>query len=182
VIARDLPARARTVALAAALLLSVPALAACEEPQTNKVYTPGQGVNSRNGQVDVLGALVVSDGKDGGRLIAALTNENRTEADELTGVTPAEGDATIKVGSGKTEIPAGGSLQLADDDAAKVLVKGVTIGGFVRVTFEFRNADSATVDVPVVQPGGDFSGVQVPGQVTPSQTAAQEPTPSESGQ
>ncbi len=182
VTARDLPARARTVALAAALLLSVPALAACTGAATDQVYTPAQGVNDRDGSVDVLNALVVSDGKDGGRLIAGLVNGDQSEDDTLTGVQAAEGDATFELKGGETTIPAGDSLQLADDGSAKILVEGVTLGRFVRVTFSFQNADSVTVDVPVVAPGEDFSGVAVPGQVTPSQTAAQEQDPSGSGE
>jgi hypothetical protein len=182
VTARDLPARARTVALAAALLLSVPALASCAAAQTDEVYTPTKGVNDRSGQVDVLHALVVSDGKDGGRLVAGLVNDNQETEDTLTGVTVADGNAQVKVGSGETKIPAAGLLQLADSGSAQVLVKGITAGGYVRLTFQFANADAVTLNVPVLPPGDDFADVQVPGQVTPSQTAAQEPTPSQSGE
>lgn len=178
--ARDLPARARTVALAAALLLSVPALAACQnQAQTNAIYTPAEGVNDRDGSVDVLNALVVSDNQDGGRIIAGLSNNDTSEADELTGVSVAEGDAQVELGEGDTEIPAGGNLQLADDDAAQVLVTGVALGRFVRVTFEFSNADAVTVNMPVVQAGDDFADVEVPGQVSPSETMAVEPTHAE---
>ncbi|GAA1930188.1 hypothetical protein [Nocardioides marmoribigeumensis] len=180
--ARDLPARARTAALATALLLSVPTLAACAASATDEVYTPTRGVNNRDGQVDVLHALVVSDGKDSGRLIAGLVNDDQTKEDTLTGVTVDGGSAQVKLGDGETTIPAGGLLQLADDDAAQVEVSGVKAGGYVRVTFQFADADPATLDVPVLQPGPDFEDVQVPGQVTPSVTAAQEPTPTDSGE
>jgi copper(I)-binding protein len=182
VTARDLPARARTAALATALLLSVPTLAACAAAATNEVYTPTKGVNNRDGQVDVLHALVVSDGKDGGRLVAGLVNSDQSQEDTLTGVSADGGTAQVKLGDGETTIPAGGLLQLANDDAAQVLVSGVKAGGYVRVTFQFADADPATLNVPVVQPGPDFEGVQVPGQVTPSVTAAQEPTPTDSGE
>ena len=186
--ARDLPARARTVALAAALLLSVPAFSSCALQATDEVYTPTKGVNNRDGQVKVLHALVVSDGKDGGRLIAGLVNDNQDQPDTLTGVSVADSagsasGAKVTVESGgKTEIPAGGILQLADDDAAQVLVSGVKVGGYVRVTFSFANADPATLNVPVLQTSADFEGVKVPNQVTPSVTAAQEPTPTDSGE
>jgi hypothetical protein len=172
VTAPDLPRRRRSVALAAALLLSVPSLAACAAAATDEVYTPTEGVNDRDGMVDVLHALVVSDGKDGGRLIAGLVNNDQEEADGLAGVTVADGEAQVEVGSGDREIPAGGLLQLAGDDAAQVIVSGVKLGGYVRVTFEFENAESATLNVPVLAPGTDFTGVAVPGQVTPSETGA----------
>ena len=182
--ARDLKARPRTVALAAALLMSVPALSSCAAQVTDEVYNPTQGVNNRDGQVDVLHALVVSDGKDGGRLIAGLVNQDQENTDALTGVTVADGgSAKVTVESGgETKIPAGGILQLADDNSAEVLVKGVKAGGYVKVTFSFANADPATLDVPVVPAGDDFADVHVPDQVTPSETAAVEPTPSASGE
>ena len=175
------PARRRhSVALAAAALVSVPALAACTAAATDEVYTPSQGVNNRDGRVDVLHALVVSDGKDGGRFIAGLSNNDQTEEDELTGITVAEGDAQVQLGDGETKIPAAGLLQLADEGSAEVQVKGVTQGGYVRLTLAFQSADSVTVNVPVVAAGDDFADVEVPGQVTPSESAAEEPTPSES--
>lgn len=167
--------------LAAALVLSVPGLAACGGQGTEAIYNPTEGVNNRDGQVDVLHALVVSDGKDGGRLIAGLVNNDQTTADELVDVTPAAGSsAQVEVGEGDKEIPSGGLLQLADDDAAQVLVQGVESGGYVRVTFSFQNAEDVTLNVPVVQGTDDFADVEVPGQVTPSVTMAQEPTPAES--
>jgi hypothetical protein len=157
------------------------ALSACAAAATNEIYTPSQGVNNRDGEVKVLHALVVSDGKDGGRLIAGLVNDNAEEPDTLTGVTAADGgSAQVELGDGETEIPADGLLQLADDDAAQVLVKGVTLGGYVRVTFSFQNAQDATLNVPVVAASDDFADVEVPGQVTPSETAAVEPTATES--
>ena len=178
--ARDLPARARTVALAAALLLSVPVLAACGGAATDEIYNPAQGTNARDGQVDVLNAMVVSDGKDGGRLIAGLTNENQFDNDSLTGVTSSASGVTVEVGSGDKEIPADGLLQLADDGSAEILVKGVTIGRYVDVTFEFAKAEPVTINVPIVEAGEDFDRVQVPDQVTPSVTGAVEPTPTDS--
>ena len=173
--------RTRPAALAAALLLSVSALSACAAAATNEVYNPTEGVNNRDGEVKVLHALVVSDGKDGGRLVAGLVNDNDEEPDTLTGVTVADGgSAQVELGDGETEIPADGLLQLAGEDAAQVLVKGVEAGGYVRVTFSFQNADDATLNVPVVAASDDFADVEVPGQVTPSETAAVEPTPAES--
>ncbi len=179
---RDLPARARTVALAAALLLSVPALAACTTAATEQIYTPAQGVNDRDGKVDVLNAVIVSDGKDGGRLIAGLVNNDQVDADTLTGVTVAEGDARVSVGQGEKQIPPSGLLQLADDDAAEILVSGVSPGRYARFTFSFANAEPATLNVPVVPAGEDFADVEVPGQVTPSVTGAQEATPAGEGE
>lgn len=170
------------MALAAALLLTVPALGACAAAATDAIYTPSQGVNNRDGDVDVLHALVVSDGKDGGRFIAGLVNNNQTDDDALTGVTVADGDAQVKVGDGDKDIPAAGLLQLAGDDAAEVLVTGVTLGGYVRLTLSFQNAEPVTLNVPVVPAGDDYADVQVPNQVTPSETAAVDQEPPGEGE
>lgn len=181
VTARDLR-RARPVALAAALLFAVPAFSACTAAATDEVYTPTKGVNDRAGKVDVLHALIVSDGKDGGRLIAGLVNNNTEDADSLSGVTVADGDAQVQVGDGETEIPPGGILQLADDDAAVVTVKGTSLGGYVRLTLTFQNAEPVTLNVPVIPPGEDFAEVQVEGQVTPSESAAVDQEPPSEGE
>jgi hypothetical protein len=170
------------VALAAALLFAVPAFSACSAAATDEVYTPTKGVNNRDGEVDVLHALIVSDGKDGGRFIAGLVNNSQEDADSLTGVTVADGDAQVKVGAGDTEIPAAGILQLAGDDAAVVTVKGTSLGGYVRLTLTFQNAEPATVNVPVLPPGEDFADVQVDGQVTPSESAAVDQEPPSEGE
>ena len=170
------------MALAAALLFAIPALSACSAAATDEVYTPTKGVNNRDGEVDVLHALIVSDGKDGGRFVAGLVNNNTEDADSLSGVTVADGDAQVQVGDGDTEIPAGGILQLAGDDAAVVTVKGTTLGGYVRLTLTFQNAEPVTVNVPVLPPGEDFSDVQVDGQVTPSESAAVDQDPHSEGE
>jgi hypothetical protein len=164
----------------ASVLLALPALSSCAVSfgaQTDQVYTPADGENNRDGTVDVLNALIVSETPGSGRLIAGLSNADLEEADSITGVR-ALGDSegvTFSLGSGETEIPAGGYLQLADDDAAHITVSGdpeqVEPGAFVRLEFTFQNGEGAELNVPVLSPGSTYDGVEL-GEPTqsPSET------------
>ena len=171
--------------------MTTPALAACGVSfgaQTDQPYTPADGVSARGGEVDVLNALIVSDTPGTGRLIAGLSNENTGASDTLTGVRGAGEDqsVTFAPSGGSTTIPAGGLLQLADPDAANVVVKGspdlVKPGGFVRLTFSFQNAQEATLNVPVLEPDETYKDVQLPDSTSgsPSPSTSESPSPSAS--
>jgi copper(I)-binding protein len=156
-------------ARAAAAALAVPALSACGVnfgAQTDQVYTPADGENDRAGDVDVLNALVVSETAGTGRLIAGLSNNNTENADVLTGVSGAEESSAVQVTAEGVEIPAGGLVQLASDEVPPVMLSGdpeqLHPGAFVRVTFTFENAEPATLNVPVLEPGDDYADVEIP--------------------
>ncbi len=162
----------RTKALAAAIaLLAVPALSACGtnfDAQTDQIYTPADGTNERDGSVDVLNALIVSESAGSGRLIAALVNNDSSEADALQ-IVEGVGDSAevvFAIEGGETDIPAGGALQLADDDAAMVVATGseevLAPGRFVRVSLTFENGEAAELDVPVLSPGETYDEVELP--------------------
>jgi len=155
---------------AAAVALALPALVSCGSnfnAPTDQVYTPAQGVNDRSSDVDVLNALIVS-GEDGsGTLIAGLANNREERADTLTQVGGAGPDAGITVNgpSGGTEIPAGGYVQLADEGAYTVTATQIQPGRYIEIVFNFENAKSIDVQVPVVDAdslGGDFTDVPLP--------------------
>jgi hypothetical protein len=160
---------AKALAVAAAIL-AVPGLSGCGVSfgaQTDQIYTPTDGENSREGTVDVLHALIVSDTPGSGRFIAGLVNGG-DEDDTLESVQGAgeSAEVTVTISGGETSIPANGSLQLAADDAANVEVSGdpevVSAGMFVRLTLTFQNGEPATVNVPVLAPGEDYADVQLP--------------------
>jgi hypothetical protein len=176
--------RRRTVTAAAAALLAVPALSACGvsfSAQTDQPYQPGDGVVDRSGSIDVLNALVVSDTPGSGRLVVGLAN-NADESDALTGVNGAGDDDSVsyELGDGSTDIPAGGFLDLSDDDVVMVQVTGseeaVLPGQFLRLTFQFENADDVTVNVPVLEQNEDYEDVEMP---SASPTESSESTESE---
>lgn len=153
----------RRVAVAA-LVLSMPALAACGlgfNAQTDKPYQPAVGSNDRSHEVDVLGALVVSAKPGSGVLIATLVNKSTTRADKLTSV---QGDG-IQVASGVTpDIPVAGLANLADPSIGGIQVQGskVKAGGYVRVRLIFQDADPVTIEVPVVTNAGPYAGLDGP--------------------
>ncbi len=162
----------RTKALAAAAaLLAVPALSACGtnfDAQTDQVYTPADGENSRDASVAVLNALIVSGSPGSGRFIAGLVNSNTSEADTLESVEGVGNSAEVTFSiEGDTEIPAGGSVQLADDDSAMVTATGsedvLAPGKFVRVSVSFANGDSAELNVPVLSSENEtYDDVELP--------------------
>jgi hypothetical protein len=179
-----LPRRLVPVA-AAALLLAVPALSSCGvnfDAQTDQYYTPADGVSNREGTVDVLNAMIISNDAGSGRLVAALANGDTEEADTLTGVRGIEEDEDVQVQlvGGDTAIPAGGVLQLADQDAAVVMVTGdpekVKPGTFVRLAFMFQNGEEADVNVPVLdagEPGETYGDIEIPSPSSSSTPDAQ---------
>ena len=77
--------RVRTrLSLVVPALVMVPLLGGCGfGAQTDAVYQPAVGVNTRPGQVDVLGGVVVSSTPGSGRLLFTLSNESETDGDSL---------------------------------------------------------------------------------------------------
>jgi hypothetical protein len=161
-------ARHQKALAAAAALLAVPALSACGVnfgAQTDQVYTPADGENSREGTIDVLNALILTETPGTGRLIAGLSNNDVEGADALTGITGAGESEGITAEVSAIEIPEGQLVQLADDEVPPVVISGdpeaIAPGKFVRVTFEFENADPATLNVPVLAPGETYADVEL---------------------
>lgn len=167
----------RSLTTAAALVLLAVPLSACTSAGTDFIYTPAQGVNARDGDVDVLNALVVSSEDGEGRLVVGLANNDTSEPDGLTGVAGAGEDTSLQVQleGGETQIEPGGFLQLADPEAARVIVSGdgVQPGDLVRLSLQFEKADAVEVHVPVVEPGDDFAGV-MSSPAAPSEPASPE--------
>jgi hypothetical protein len=150
-----------------------PALASCSlgtsnfDAQTNQFYTPGEGVNERSGGVDVLNALVVSDGGGRGRFIAGLVNNSDTTDDALEQVQGSGNTAGIE-GSLATpiDIVRDGFVQLADSGVEPVMLDGRQIvpGRFVELTITFQQAGDVTIQLPVVTAEDDYADVELPSE------------------
>lgn len=166
------PSLRRSIAVAALVL--TPVLTSCGFNQpTDRVYTPGVGVNDRDGEVDVLNALIVSGAPGSGSVVATLSNNNVDEPDQLTDISGAgENNAQISLES-PIEIPRGGSVSVSDE--AEVSVEGdlINSGAFVEITFTFENAEPVTIEVPVVARRGPYSDLPVP-SVAPTSAAPTE--------
>jgi len=176
------------------MFLAVPTLSSCGvnfDAQTDQYYDPTDGTSNRDGAVKVIDAVIISDQPGSGRLIAALVNSDGSvgapvgiadegtdtstatptqapQDDTLTGVQGVGVDQSITftLEGGDTTIPAGGTLQLADQGSAVVGVSGdaerVSPGGFVELKFIFQNAEEATLEVPVLPPDDTYSDIPIP--------------------
>lgn len=152
----------RSVAVVA-LAVSLTALSACSrgfnEP-TDASYQPAEGVNNRAGQVDVLGAVIVSNTTGGsGVFIASFSNNNQTRADQLTGV--AGRGVTVSGGAVTRTIPAGELVNLADPSVGGIALTGAKVkpGNYVLMRLTFQHADPVTMLVPVVSDDGPYASL-----------------------
>ena len=152
---------------AGALVLAAPTLASCsKEKATDKIYTPANAANNRDGRIDVLNAAIVSTEAGSGTFVVTLVNNDTNEpgggkdyADQLVGLA---GDVTAKLGK-PVDVPAGGIAVLATPSGEGIEVTGdFEAGQFVTVTLTFKNADAATLQVPVVENAGAFAGQDGP--------------------
>ena len=151
----------RTRLTQVALVLAVPALAACSTnfgAPTDQDYLPARGVNDRSGDVDVLNVVVVSDTDGTGTVVAGLVN-NKSDEDTLTGVTVAGAEADIANARENAAIPGGGISNLATTGAVTASSPDIEGGRFVEVVFTFQHAGAITVEAPVVPREGDFEDV-----------------------
>lgn len=156
----NLPLRRSIAVIALAL---TPVLSSCGFDQpTDRVYTPGVGVNERSGSVDVLNALVVSGSDGSGTLVASLSNNDSAEADRLTEVAGSGEDAGLQVKGRAVDVEAGSIVSLPDDGEFSVRGDAVTTGAFLELTFRFERGDAVTVEVPVVDRRGPYTDIPVP--------------------
>lgn len=150
---------------AAALLMSVPALAACGfDLPTDQVYTPGVGTNDRSSSVNVLHAAIVSEEAGEGVFIAALVNKDLREEDALTSLAGSGEDSELSVtSSGQVTVGPDSLVQLADEGGVLVSGEPVEPGNFVEVTLSFERGEPVTLNVPVVTRTGAFAEVEMSG-------------------
>lgn len=157
------PART-TVALATAAMAL--GLSSCSyDNPTDMMYNPPIGVVEQSSEVDVLNALVVKGSDTGsGTLVTTLVNNNEEQDDRLTGLEVGADDQGVEVSSASSiTVPAGGFVNLAEEGSIVVDGEPVQDGVFITLTYTFANAESVTVQVPVVIQGeGYFEDVETP--------------------
>lgn len=153
--------RVKIAAVALALPVLTVSVSSCGfDAPTDQMYNPAVGVNEQDGQVDALNVLVVSGSEGSGALVASFANNDQTEDDRLTAVT---GEGVEVEVTGDTTIPAGGLLNLSDGSMT-ITGDSVASGNFVPLTLTFENAQSITLEAPVVAQGieGPYADVPVP--------------------
>ncbi len=160
---------------AVTLVLLLPLLGACGfDQQTDQVYQPSVGVNNREGQVDVLGSVVVYAGPGKGTFVASLANKSDEKPDKLIG---ASGEGLKGQLTAPVAIPGGDLVNLADTGAVGLEGESIVPGGWARVTLQFDSGQSTEVNVPVVPHSEEFAEVTLYEAPTPSAQPSAKPSP-----
>jgi hypothetical protein len=156
-------AKASVVVTAAVLALGLSSCGRGFDSPTDQVYNPPIGVNEQSGTVDVLNAVIVTDGETtgSGTLVATLVNNDQETDDSLTNISGAGSDQVQVSPPSTTSIEAGDVLSLLDTGGAKVEGDAVKPGAYVSLTFTFANSEAVEVDVPVYLNEGPFADVPV---------------------
>ncbi len=173
------------------LVLGILALTACGmNVQTNKPYTPAEGVNvdvsssgNANEVVHVRNLGIVSRGAGEGILSATLVG---TSADALTGVS---GTATKLDGSAGSAMSAVLSAPVELTDGSVVVLTAISPlitfnsadlepGLTAVLTLQFRNAGQVTVTVPVLDGNQPQYRTITPSPTPAAQSASPSPSPS----
>jgi hypothetical protein len=159
--------------VAGALVLALPLLGSCGfDKATDQEYTQAAGINARDGDVDVLSAVIVAAQPDSGTFIASLSNNLPTEDFELTGVAGSGewSDLAVDPSDLSIDIPARGLVNLVNEDP--ITVSGdFEAGQVAELTLTFDSGDTVTMDVPIVFACNAYEGLDA---------SQQEPEESES--
>ena len=137
------------VSTALVVALAAPLSSCGFDYATDRDYTPGSGANNREGDVDVLSAVVVSAAEGSGTFVASLSNNGSDEEETFTAV--AGQDTTVTATEFEPiAIPAGGLVNLAEPAAGIVLTGDFAAGDVVPITVDFGNGERVSLNVPVV--------------------------------
>jgi hypothetical protein len=156
--------------VAGALVLALPLLSSCGfNKATDKVYTPAAGVNNRDGDVDVLSAVIVAAQPNSGTFIASLSNNSPENDASLTEVAGAEDSADLTFGpvDPPVEVPARGFVNLVNEPPITVTGE-FGAGDFEQVTLTFESGDTVTMRIPVVYACDAYADLDQSGESGPS--------------
>ena len=128
---------------------------------TDRVYTPGNGVNDRDAKVDVLNAVIVSAQEGSGTFIASFANNDAINPATVDSLAGAGDDSDLKVGDfDPIQIAPGGLVNLATEGGIPV-TGDLAAGDFVSVTITFGDGETADMDVLAVSDCGVYEGLDV---------------------
>lgn len=151
---------ARVLAAAGALALAT-VLSSCGfDYATDRVYTPAAGVNDREADVDVLGAVVISGQPGSGTFIASFANNRQDASATVRSLAGAGEDADVHVDSFQPiKIDAGQLVNLATDGGIVLTGDQVESGGFVTLEIGFGDGETVQLDVPILPPCHEYEGL-----------------------
>ncbi len=166
----------RSAAIAAGVLLLTGALSSCGfDYATNRVNTISSGVNDQEGEVDVLGAAIISGSPDTGLFVATLSNANPSVPISLTAV----GGEVMAPGLAPVEVSPQGTLSLYQSGGIP-LDGTIGLGEFVSVELTFDSGQTSTLEVAVMRPCYEYDPAKFPDMVLPTAPAADGETPAAS--
>lgn len=157
----------RRLALAtAAALLAVPALSSCGfNYATDRPYTPANGANNHDADVDVLSAVIVSGQEGAGTFVASFVNPTDT-AIEFTSLDPDLSQRFSAPEVTPVAVPPQGLVNLAIDGG--VPIQGdFAAGNYVPLVVGFSDGTKSVLQVPVVPDDGDFAGLDISAEASP---------------
>lgn len=166
----------RSLALVAgALVLALPALGSCGfDKATDIPYPPGVGTDDRDGDVDVLAAVVVAAQPGSGTFIASLANNSSTESATFEALNGGSGNAVVAGPiDPPVEIGPRGLVNLADEGGVPVTGE-FGAGDFIPLTLNFADGDTIVMNVPVIFACDEYEGLDTSSQESPSATASDE--------
>jgi len=145
--------RLTAVSLTVVAGLSLSACGTSFNAQTNRVYQPAVGANTR-GDVESHNTLLVSN-RDGSATLSAGLLNNVDESQTLTSVTVTDGDGDdLTVRSPKIALPLPSGVLTTvggvTDGGVFVVAEGAEPGAYVNVTYTFSGSGELTVKSPVV--------------------------------
>jgi len=141
-----------------ALVLALPLLGSCGfDKATDKVYTPGVGTNDRDGDVDVLAAVVVAAQPNEGTFVVTLVNNSSKDTAALSGVSGPD----LEFGEFEPiDIDPRGLVNLAEEGGIAV-TGDFDAGNTLPLTLTFDSGDTATLNVPVVTACDEYLGLDL---------------------
>ena len=144
--------------VAGALVLALALLSSCGFGKaTDQLYTPGVGTNDRNGDVDVLSAVVAAAQPNEGTVLVTLVNNSREEEAALSGVSGPD----LEFGEFEPiEIDPLGLANLAREGGITV-TGDFDAGNVLPLTLTFASGDTATLNVPVVEACDEYEGLDL---------------------
>ena len=135
---------------AAGLALAVPLSSCGFDYATDRVNQVSGGAINREGDVDILAAVVVSAAEGSGTFIASFSNNVADEAQTFTAVAGADGTTITASEFEPVTIAAGGLVNLAEPPADIVLTGDFTAGDVIPLSIDFGNGERISLNVPVV--------------------------------
>lgn len=151
----------RATALASLALVLAPVLSSCGfDYATNRDYNVGVGTDNKEGDVNVLAAVIVSAEDGEGVFVAGLASELTDDSvtlEDITG-TGTEDSATFEVPEG-IEVEPGGFLNLNNSEEPIRVTGDFAPGQFVPAVLSFSNGERVEMDVFVVSNCDDYANV-----------------------